>query len=155
MSYEPALDKTYNKTCETSVDSDQPTHQHTLIRVFVYAVWTAKNQRRLQTAKSLFRLTESAGRSESSLGARVIKQADTNLISVRFCSVWSESMLFVNIFDFPTILYISCVKGKRAVITHWKGLGNSAYPHSLVRTYVVRSRYAPAIWNPHPYGAEE
>ena len=30
----PAHDKTYNKTCETSKDSDQSVHQHSLIRVF-------------------------------------------------------------------------------------------------------------------------
>ena len=30
----PAYDKTYNKTCATSEDSDQPAHPHSLIRVF-------------------------------------------------------------------------------------------------------------------------
>ena len=33
--YEPAHDKTYNKTCATSEDSDQPAHPRSLIRVFV------------------------------------------------------------------------------------------------------------------------
>ena len=31
---EPAHDKTYNKTCATSEDSDQPAHPRSLIRVF-------------------------------------------------------------------------------------------------------------------------
>ena len=31
--FEPAYDKTYNKTCATSEDSDQPAHQPNLIRV--------------------------------------------------------------------------------------------------------------------------
>ena len=31
---EPAHDKTYNKTCPTSGNSDQPAHLHSLIRVF-------------------------------------------------------------------------------------------------------------------------
>ena len=31
--FEPDHDKTYNKTCATSKDSDQPAHLHTLIRV--------------------------------------------------------------------------------------------------------------------------
>ena len=30
----PAHDKTYNKTCATSEDSDQPAHPRSLIRVF-------------------------------------------------------------------------------------------------------------------------
>ena len=30
----PVHDKTYNKTCETSKDSDQPAHLHSPIRVF-------------------------------------------------------------------------------------------------------------------------
>ena len=34
MLNEPAHDKTYNKTCATSKNSDQPAHQHSLIRVF-------------------------------------------------------------------------------------------------------------------------
>ena len=33
--YEPVADKTYNKTCATSEDSDQPVHPHSLIRIFV------------------------------------------------------------------------------------------------------------------------
>ena len=32
--YEPAHKKTYNKTCATNEDSDQPVHPHSLIRVF-------------------------------------------------------------------------------------------------------------------------
>ena len=32
--YEPAHDETYNKTCATSEDSDQPAHSRSLIRVF-------------------------------------------------------------------------------------------------------------------------
>ena len=32
--FEPAHDKTYNKTCVTSEDSDQPAHPCSLIRVF-------------------------------------------------------------------------------------------------------------------------
>ena len=32
--YEPAHDKTYNKTCVTSKNSDQPVHLCSLIRVF-------------------------------------------------------------------------------------------------------------------------
>ena len=32
--HEPARDKTYNKTCATSEDSDQPAHPRRLIRVF-------------------------------------------------------------------------------------------------------------------------
>ena len=32
--YEPAHDKTYNKTCATSKYSDQPMHPRSLIRVF-------------------------------------------------------------------------------------------------------------------------
>ena len=32
--YEPAHDKTYNKTCATSKDSDQPAHSCCLVRVF-------------------------------------------------------------------------------------------------------------------------
>ena len=35
ITYEPAHDKTYNKTCATSEDSDQPTHPRRLIKVFV------------------------------------------------------------------------------------------------------------------------
>ena len=31
---EPAHDKSYNKTCATSEDSDQPAHPRSLIRVF-------------------------------------------------------------------------------------------------------------------------
>ena len=31
---EPVHDKTYNKTCVTSKDSDQPAHQHSLVRIF-------------------------------------------------------------------------------------------------------------------------
>ena len=31
---EPTHDKTYNKTCATSEDSDQPAHLRSLIRVF-------------------------------------------------------------------------------------------------------------------------
>ena len=31
--YEPAHDKTYNKTCVTSEDSDQPAHSHSLIGI--------------------------------------------------------------------------------------------------------------------------
>ena len=31
---EPAHDKTYNRTCATSEDSDQPAHPRSLIRVF-------------------------------------------------------------------------------------------------------------------------
>ena len=34
LSFEPAHDKTYNKTCATSEDSDQPAHSRSLIRVF-------------------------------------------------------------------------------------------------------------------------
>ena len=34
LPYEPAYDKTYNKTCGTRKDSDQPVHLHSLIRVF-------------------------------------------------------------------------------------------------------------------------
>ena len=34
LQYEPAHDKTYNKTCATSEDSDQPQYLHSLIRVF-------------------------------------------------------------------------------------------------------------------------
>ena len=30
----PAYDRTYDKTCATSEDSDQPAHQRSLIRVF-------------------------------------------------------------------------------------------------------------------------
>ena len=32
--FEPAHDETYNKTCATSEDSDQPAHSRSLIRVF-------------------------------------------------------------------------------------------------------------------------
>ena len=32
--YEPAHDKTYNKTCPASEYSNQPAHPHSLIRVF-------------------------------------------------------------------------------------------------------------------------
>ena len=32
--HEPAPDKTYNNTCATSEDSDQPAHPRILIRVF-------------------------------------------------------------------------------------------------------------------------
>ena len=32
--YEPAHDKSYNKTCATRQDSDQPAHPRSLIRVF-------------------------------------------------------------------------------------------------------------------------
>ena len=32
--YEPAHDKTYNKTCVTREDSDQPAHPRSLIRVY-------------------------------------------------------------------------------------------------------------------------
>ena len=32
--YEPTHDKTYNTTCATSEDSDQPAHPRSLIRVF-------------------------------------------------------------------------------------------------------------------------
>ena len=34
---EPAHDKTYNKTCVTSKDSDQPVHPHIMARVLVYS----------------------------------------------------------------------------------------------------------------------
>ena len=34
MINKPAHDKTYNKTCATSEDSDQPAHPRSLIRVF-------------------------------------------------------------------------------------------------------------------------
>ena len=33
---EPAHDKTYNKTCETSKDSDQPVHPSSMARVLVH-----------------------------------------------------------------------------------------------------------------------
>ena len=32
--YKPAHDKTYNKTCATSEDSDQPAHPYSLIRIY-------------------------------------------------------------------------------------------------------------------------
>ena len=38
MTNEPAYDKTYNKTCATSNDSDQPVHPPSMTRVFVYPV---------------------------------------------------------------------------------------------------------------------
>ena len=34
--YEPAHDKTYNKTCVTNEDSDQPVHLPSMARVLVY-----------------------------------------------------------------------------------------------------------------------
>ena len=34
--YEPANDKTYNKTCMTSKDSDQPVHPPSMAKIFVY-----------------------------------------------------------------------------------------------------------------------
>ena len=34
LQIEPAHDKTYNKTCATSEDSDQPAHPRSLIRIF-------------------------------------------------------------------------------------------------------------------------
>ena len=48
--FEPVHDKTYNKTCVTSKDSDQPLHQHRMARVLVYPLETGEgtcNQRRL------------------------------------------------------------------------------------------------------------
>ena len=36
MLYEPAHDKTYNKTCKTSKDSDQPVHPTSTARALVH-----------------------------------------------------------------------------------------------------------------------
>ena len=33
---EPAQDKTYNKICATSKDSDQPVHQPSMARILIY-----------------------------------------------------------------------------------------------------------------------
>ena len=34
--YEPAYDKTHNKTCATSKDSDKPVHLRSMARVVIY-----------------------------------------------------------------------------------------------------------------------
>ena len=36
LSYEPAHDKTCNKPCATSKDSDQPVYPHSMARVLIY-----------------------------------------------------------------------------------------------------------------------
>ena len=36
MSFEPAPDETYNKTCSTSKDSDQSVHPPSMARVLIY-----------------------------------------------------------------------------------------------------------------------
>ena len=42
--YEPAHDKTCNKTCATSEDSDQPAHPHSLIRDFAARMCLLQSQ---------------------------------------------------------------------------------------------------------------
>ena len=45
--FEPAHDKTYNKICATSKDSDQLVHPHSMARVLVHTVDSTCDQRRL------------------------------------------------------------------------------------------------------------
>ena len=53
--YEPAHDKTYNKTCVTSKDSDQPVHPPSMPMVLVYPSFglTGDRRRHLRSVKTL------------------------------------------------------------------------------------------------------
>ena len=42
--YEPAHDKTYNKTCVTSKNSDQPVRPPSMPRVLIYPVWIVNSR---------------------------------------------------------------------------------------------------------------
>ena len=75
--YEPAHDKTYNKTFVTRKDSDQPIYIYIYIpsrtTVLVYSSgqsWCCS--RHIRSAKTLIRLRGCAGWSESSLVAQVL-----------------------------------------------------------------------------------
>ena len=74
FTYEPVHDKTNKMTCAPSEDSGQPGHPPSLIRVFAVRIEETlcpklPNER---TAKTLIRLGECPGWSESLLGAQVI-----------------------------------------------------------------------------------
>ena len=42
LSFEPVHDKTYNNTCVTSKDLDQPVHPPSIARVFIYPLRLCK-----------------------------------------------------------------------------------------------------------------
>ena len=73
---EPQHDKTTKMACAPSEDLDQSGHPHSLIRVFLYAQWVAKDPRFLPSSYGWRRLWSDwagcPGWSESSLGAQAI-----------------------------------------------------------------------------------
>ena len=60
--YKTVHDKTYNKTCATSKDSDQPVHLPGMARIFVYpSLDSPKAVGHQQSAKTLMRLRGCTG----------------------------------------------------------------------------------------------
>ena len=52
--YEPAHDKTYNKTCVTSKDSDQPVHPSSMARVLVHPCKDSGQTARMRRLTAVF-----------------------------------------------------------------------------------------------------
>ena len=69
---EPQLQKMYLCTCEPSLDSDQPAHLHSLIRMFSWHILASQGcSFFMWKTKTLIRLCRCTGWFESSLGTHV------------------------------------------------------------------------------------